>query len=425
MGTHDVSLLSISDGMFEVIATSGNSNLGGEDIDQRMVEYCISEFKKKTGLDISGKNRPKRRIQNSCEKAKRTLSSATTATIEIDSLYDGHDFNIVITRAKFEDMSAELFRKTMEPVYKVMADGKLGKSQIDEIVLVGGSTRIPKIQSLLKDYFGKDPCSGINPDESVAYGAAIQAAVLSGVKSEKTDNIVLLDVCPLSLGIETSGNIMTVLIPRNTTIPTKKTQTFSTFSDNQPSATVKILEGERVKSADNHELGTFQLEGIPQAPRGVPKINVTYDLSADGILEVSAEVEGQSGTKKSLTITNDKKNLSDEEIQRMIDEAEQFKEQDQNFKKAIDAKNSLEALLYQLKNESSTPEEIKNVINEELEWLETHPNEDAETYNERKEKIIQLIPKPSSEEPPSSTEPTTAKEQPETTEPEPQIEEID
>jgi len=425
MGTHDVSLLSISDGMFEVIATSGNSNLGGEDIDQRMVEYCISEFKKKTGLDISGKNRPKRRIQNSCEKAKRTLSSATTATIEIDSLYDGHDFNIVITRAKFEDMSAELFRKTMEPVYKVMADGKLGKSQIDEIVLVGGSTRIPKIQSLLKDYFGKDPCSGINPDESVAYGAAIQAAVLSGVKSEKTDNIVLLDVCPLSLGIETSGNIMTVLIPRNTTIPTKKTQTFSTFSDNQPSATVKILEGERVKSADNHELGTFQLEGIPQAPRGVPKINVTYDLSADGILEVSAEVEGQSGTKKSLTITNDKKNLSDEEIQRMIDEAEQFKEQDENFKKAIDAKNSLEALLYQLKNESSTPEEIKNVINEELEWLETHPNEDAETYNERKEKIIQLIPKPSSEEPPSSTEPTTAKKQPETTEPEPQIEEID
>jgi molecular chaperone DnaK (HSP70) len=420
LGTHDVSLLNISDGIFEVVATSGDSNLGGEDIDIRMVEHCVKEFKKKTGLDLEGKTRPLRRIQNACERAKRTLSSASTATIEIDSLYEGHDFNLVITRAKFEDLAADIFRRTMDPVYKVLADGKIGKAQIDEVVLVGGTTRIPKIQSMLKEYFGKDPCTGINPDESVAYGGAIQAAILSGVQSDKTDNIVLLDVCPLSLGIETAGEMMTVLIPRNTTIPSKKTQTFSTFSDNQPSATIKILEGERARSADNHVLGTFQLEGIPPAPRGVPKINVTYDLSADGILEVSAEVEGKDSSKKSLTITNDKKNLSAEEIKRMIDEAEQFKEQDKKFKEQVEAKNSYESVLYQVKGQQNLPEEVKAKVEEEIKWLEEHQNEDAEVYNERRTKIMESFKPP---ETPSQEDANTTP--PEEKTDEPKIEEVD
>lgn len=391
MGTHDVSLLNISDGIFEVHATSGDSNLGGEDIDQRMVEHCVKEFKKKTGLDLQGKTKPLRRIQNACERAKRTLSSATTASMEIDSLWEGHDFNLVMTRAKLEDICADIFRRTMEPVYKVLADGKMGKAQIDEVVLVGGTTRIPKIQQMLKEYFGKDPCTGINPDECVAYGAAVQSAILTGVQSNTTDNIVLLDVCPLSLGIETSGEIMTVLIPRNTTIPAKKTQTFSTYSDNQPSATIKILEGERTRSSDNHLLGTFQLDGIPPAPRGVPKIIVTYDLSADGILEVSAEIENQSGSKKNLTITNDKKNLTDDEIQKMIQEAEQFKEDDKKFKERVEAKNNLETLLYQIRSDDKLPEEMKKVVDEEITWLEEHPQEEKEVYEEHRNKVMSLF----------------------------------
>lgn len=393
-GTHDVSLLNISDGVFEVNATSGDSNLGGEDIDQRMVGHCVKEFKRKTRLDLTGNTRALRRLQNSCERAKRTLSSATTTAIEIDSLCEGHDFNIVLTRAKFEDLASDIFQRTMDPVGKVLVDGKIGKAQIDEVVLVGGTTRIPKIQNLLKDYFGKDPCTGINPDESVAYGAAIQAAILTGVRSDKTDNIVLLDVCPLSLGIETSGEIMTVLIPRNTTIPTKKSQTFSTFSDNQPSATIKILEGERARSVDNHTLGTFQLDGIPNAPRGVPKINVVYDLSADGILEVSAEVEGKEGTRKNLTITNDKKNLSDEDIKRMVEEAEQFKEQDKKFKEKVGSKNQLESSIYQMRSQPNLSEDIKTRLEEEIKWLDEHPNEEKEVYDERLETIMKLIPPP-------------------------------
>lgn len=393
-GTHDCSLLNISDGVFEVNAISGDSNLGGEDIDVRMVEHCVKEFKKKTGLDITKQTKPWRRIQNACERAKRTLSSATTATIEIDSLYEGHDFNVVLTRAKFEDIASDIFKRTMDPVYKVLADGKLGKAQVDEVVLVGGTTRIPKIQQLLKEYFNKDPCTGINPDESVAYGAAIQSAVLTGVQSEKTDNIVLLDVCPLSLGIETAGELMTVLIPRNTTIPSKKEQTFSTYSDNQPSATIKILEGERARSADNHVLGTFQLDGIPPAPRGVPKIVITYDLSSDGLLNVSAQVEGQEGTKKSLTITNDKKNLSDDEIKRMIDEAEKYKEQDKQFKERIESKNNLETMLYQFRSQSDLPEETKTKIEEEIKWLDEHPDETKEVYDEHRTSIMELFKPP-------------------------------
>ena len=410
-GTHDVSLLNISDGVFEVVATSGDSNLGGEDIDVRIVEHCVKEFQRKTRLDLTGQTKPLRRLQNACERAKRTLSSASTATIEIDSLYEGHDFSMVLTRAKFEDLASDIFKRTMEPVHKVLVDGKIGKSQIDEVVLVGGTTRIPKIQNMLKEYFGKDPCTGINPDESVAVGASIQAAILTGVQSDKTDNIVLLDVCPLSLGIETAGEVMTVLIPRNTTIPAKKTQSFSTFSNNQPSATIKILEGERTRSADNHNLGTFQLDGIPPAPRGVPKINVTYDLSADGILHVSAEVEGNEGTKKSLTITSDQKNLSAEEIERMVKEAEQFKEQDEKFKKNVEAKNLYESVLYQVKSQENLPEETKTKMEEEIKWLEEHPNEDADVYDERRTNIMSFLQPPtpsnSEETPTSPVEPTT------------------
>ena len=404
MGTHDVSLLNISEGVFEVIATSGDSNLGGEDIDVRIVEHCVNEFKKKTRLDLTGQKRPLRRIQNACERAKRTLSSASSATIEVDSLYEGHDFSLVLTRAKFEDLASDIFKRSMEPVSKVLVDGKIGKNQIDEVVLVGGTTRIPKIQSMLKDYFGKDPCNGINPDESVSVGASIQAAILTGVQSDKTDSIVLLDVCPLSLGIETAGEMMTVLIPRNTTIPAKKTQTFSTFSDNQPSATIKILEGERARSAYNHTLGTFQLDGISPAPRGVPKINVTYDLSSDGILEVSAEVEGKEGTKKNLTITNDKKNLSDEEIKRMVEEAEQFKEQDKKFKERIEAKNGLESMLYQVKSQPNLPEETKKVVDEEIQWLEEHPQEEKEVYDEHRDKLIALLTPQTQQPEPTQTQ---------------------
>lgn len=389
-GTHDVSLLNICEGIFEVKATSGDANLGGEDIDQKLVEYCIQDFKKKSRLDISNETRARRRLQNACERAKRQLSTATTATIEIDSLYKGHDFNLVLTRAKLEDLAQDLFRRAMEPVYKVLADAKIGKSQVDEIVLVGGTTRIPKIQQMLRDYFGKDPCSGINPDEAVAYGAAIQAAVLTGVQSSKTDNIVLLDVCPLSLGIETAGDMMTVLIPRNTTIPTKKTQVFSTYSDNQPSATIKVLEGERTRSSDNNLLGTFQLDGIPPAPRGIPQIKVTYDLSADGILEVSAEIENQSGSRKSLTITHDKKNLSDDQIEKMIREAEQFKEQDRLFKEKVEAKNSLEGTLYQLKAQN-LPTPMSDKVKEEIEWLESHPDENVEVYKDKLEEVQKWV----------------------------------
>jgi heat shock protein 1/8 len=412
-GTHDVSLLNICDGIFEVKATSGDANLGGEDIDQKLTEFCINEFRKKTRLDISREPRARRRLQNACERAKRQLSNATTATIEIDSLFKGEDFTTILTRAKLEDLAHDIFTRAMEPVYKVLSDGKVGKSQIDEIVLVGGTTRIPKIQHMLKDYFGKDPCSGINPDEAVAYGAACQAAVLTGVQSSKTDNIVLLDVCPLSLGIETAGDMMTVLVPRNTTIPTKKTQVFSTFSDNQPSATIKVLEGERARSSDNHVLGTFQLDGIPPAPRGVPQIKVTYDLSADGILEVSAEIENQAGSKKSLTITHDKKNLSDEQIQKMIDEAEKFKEQDKLFKERVEAKNALESTLYQVKAQNP-PQEVLDKINEEIEWLESHPDESKEVYLEKSQKIQEILKDmiPTNINPPTTGDQSSSSEPP-------------
>lgn len=424
-GTHDVSLLNLSDGIFEVKATAGDVHLGGEDLDIILVDYCMKEFKRKHKIDLTNEQRAKRRLHSACERAKRTLSSATTATIEIDSLYQGIDYTTVLTRAKFEDLAADIFRKTMAPVTQVLKDAKMSKDQVDEIVLVGGSTRIPKVQSLLKEFFGKDPHTGINPDECVAYGATIQAAVLAGIESEKTSDILLLDCTPLSLGIETAGEVTTVLIPRGTTVPTKKTQTFSTYSDNQPAATIKILEGERYKSSDNNVLGSFQLDNIPPAPRGIPKISVTYDISADGILNVSAEVENVPGGKKTLTITNDKNRLSKEDIERMIHEADKYKKEDDEMRDNAEARQMYEQVLYQNKSRIPTDQgdkvkEVTDFIEQELEWVQVHSQATKEEVQERQtrfmEKMNELMP------PPPATDPETTAS---TTENDVKIEEVD
>ena len=392
-GTHDISLLNISDGIFEVKATAGDTHLGGEDIDRILIDYCIQEFQKRNrGINIQSNKKVRSRLHTACERAKRTLSSSTTAMIEIDALHEGIDFGITITRAKFEDLCGEIFRKTMEPVQKVLLDAKMSKGDVDEIVLVGGTTRIPKIQSLLKDFFGKNLNSGVNPDECVAYGATIQAAALAGIESSKTESILLLDCTPLSLGIETSGQICTVLIPRGTTIPCKKKQTFSTFSDNQPSATIKVLEGERYKASDNNLLGVFTLENIPPSPRGVPQIVVTYDISADGILNVTAEVQNVEGGKKSLTINNSDRKLSDEQIQEMIHEAERFKQDDEILRTNRVAVESYENIL--LQNLQQYPvddtrfDTLRTKVKTELDWIHQNMTISKDEINEREEQFM-------------------------------------
>jgi L1 cell adhesion molecule like protein len=425
-GTMDCSILNISDGVFEVLSTSGDTHLGGEDIDNVLIHYCIQEFEKKNrGKKIGDNEKVRSRLHRVCEQAKRTLSSSTTAMIEVDCLYEGIDFSTTLSRARFEELCGEIFRKTMEPVTTALKDAKLGKNQIDEIVLVGGSTRIPKIQALLKDYFnGKTPNNSINPDECVAYGATIQAAVLSGVKTEQTDNILLLDCTPLSLGIETSGEISTVLIPRGTTIPAKKTQTFSTYEDNQPQATIKVLEGERYYSKDNNVLGTFVLQNIPPAPRGTTKINVCYDISADGLLNVSAEVENAEGVKNSLTINNDKNRLSQQEIDQMMKDAETFREEDERNKENRDALNTYEETLYlNLQNvkEANSDNVLVQMYEEELAWVRANTRATKTEVEERKKEFDEK--KKQFEVPPSSD--NKAPTEKENDVPQPQIDEVD
>jgi L1 cell adhesion molecule like protein len=402
-GTFDVSILNIDEGsVFEVQSTAGDTHLGGEDFDNRMVDHFVKEFKRKYQREITSNNRALRRLRTACERAKRTLSSSTEASIEIDSLCDGVDFYTKITRARFEELCSDLFKSTMEPVERALKDAKLDKSKIHDIVLVGGSTRIPKIQKLLSDFMGgKDLNRSINPDEAVAYGAAVQAAILSGDSSDAIKDLLLIDVAPLSLGIETAGGVMTNLIDRNSRIPCKISKTFTTYTDNQPGVHIQVFEGERAMTKDNHKLGNFDLTGIPPAPRGVPQIDVEFDLDANCILNVSA-VDKSTGKSNKVTITNDKGRLSKAEIDRMVSDAEKYKEADEKQRERVQCKNQLENYVYGIRNaveeekgklQPSEKTEALNACEEALKWLDL--NADAETSEfEGKMKMVQEICSP-------------------------------